>query len=75
MHNRLISVAEHRFADPAAFVAFANEPTNLTRFGIIDTGPNALVSTWHVDNLVKAFFEAGNIRLPLDEWKKLYNRR
>lgn len=72
MHHRLDFVAESRHADVEPFVAFAMLPENHRKYGIIDTGHGATVSTWHVDALVQDFFAAGNERLPGDVWLRRY---
>lgn len=70
MWHRLSLVAEHRHVDEAALTKFAE--ANSSRFGILGSGADAQVSTFHVDDLLKGFFAHGGVRMPLEEWKERY---
>jgi hypothetical protein len=70
MYHRLCDVAESKHFDEADFVAYAR--ANESRYGIIESGPHAMVNTWNVDGLAKAFLEAGHSRMLLSDWRERY---
>lgn len=55
MIHTLSRVAENRFLNERKLIAFARQPENTDRFGIIAEGPDLTVNTWHVDGLIDAY--------------------
>lgn len=55
MNHTLERVAGFRLLNERKLTAFACKPENFDRFGLIASGPDITVNTWHVDGLIDAY--------------------
>lgn len=55
MNHTLERVARCQFLNAKKLAAFARKPENFDRFGLIASGSDITVSTWHVDGLINAY--------------------
>lgn len=81
MQHTIDRVAGSHFLNSEKLMAFAQQPDNQARYALTASGSEFLVSSWYVDDFVKAFKETqsdadlkADRRAVIDDMKRVLDR-